>query len=627
MDARFLDYYNRELAYLRELGGEFAAAFPRVAGRLGMQGETVADPYVERLLEGFAFLAARIHVKIDAEFPRFSQRLLEVVYPHYLAPTPAMAIACFDGAGAQDGSIARLPRGTPMVSPPVAGGRTPCTFVTAHETDVWPLEILDVRADLPGGNLPAAASAALAGKKPVKSVLRIRLRLTRPEVLNSPLPERLCLHIAADEPDAGLLYEAVLGHGVGAVVSAADGRRAQVLAAPDTLRAEGFDTAQALLPTDARVFQGYRLLHEYFAFPVRYLFFSIGGVGAALTQLAAETEEPPDTFEVAILLDCEPATVAPVVSKHCLLPNCVPIINLFASSGKRLPISPGALEHHIVPDRTRPLDYEVYQVSGIAGFDRSNHSVRTFAPFYQHVGETTRAAQAFFSVRREPRRLSEVSERDGGRSGYRGSEVFVSLVDTLEAPWPERIEQIAAEMLLTNRDLPLFLPVGASLRVETRLPLRSAKILKGPSRPRPQVAEREMTWRLISHLSINYLALRDMDAGSGAAMLRELLGLYATLADPAMAAHAEAIVATHARAVNRRLPVAGPLVFGRGVALDVTLDERPFAGGSPYLFGALLEQFLSRHVSMNMFCELNLHSTTRGKLAAWPPRWGGRPDA
>ena len=135
-----------------------------------------------------------------------------------------------------------------------------------------------------------------------------------------------------------------------------------------------------------------------------------------------------------------------------------------------------------------------------------------------------------------------------------------------------------------------------------------------------------MTWRLISHLSLNYLALRDLDAGSGAAVLRELLGLYASLADPDVARHADSIVASDAQAVNRRLPVAGPLVFGRGVAVTLTVDERQFAGCSPYLFGALLEQFLSRHVSMNMFCEFALATVGRGRLAAWPPRWGGRPD-
>jgi len=617
MDSRFLDYYNRELIYLRELGAEFAAAFPQAAGRLGMQGETVADPYVERLLEGFAFLAARIHLKMDAEFPRFSQRLLEVIYPHYLAPTPAMAIAQIEDVGT-GGNSGTLPRGTRMTSKAVADTRTQCVFVSAQDTHLWPLEIQDMRVDFPDKSLPVRA---LPATQKVKAVLRIRLRFTQPEAVKSILPERLCFHIASAEPDASLLYEAILGHSLGVVVREQEGERFQLLTSKDNLRAEGFAPEQALLPTDARVFQGYRLLHEYFAFPARYLFFSIGQMGKTLSYLDAQQ------FEVAILLDCEPAAVAMLIGKQCLRLNCVPIINLFTSSGKRLPVNPGVLEHHIVPDRTRPLDYEVYQVLGIEGFDRSNHAVRSFEPFYQHLGESSHEARAFFSLRREPRRLSQLSERDGGRSGYRGSEIFASLVDQVEAPWPEAIEQMAIEMLLTNRDLPLFLSAGDALRIDTHLAQRSASLLNAPTRPRSPIAEREMTWRLISHLSINYLALRNLDAGSGAAVLRELLGLYAALADPAVAVHASAIVATEAKAINRRLPVTGPLVFGRGVAVDISVDERPFAGGSPYLFGAVLEQFLSRHVSMNMFCELSLHSSTRGKIAVWPPRFGGRPDA
>ena len=91
MDPRMLDHYNRELAYFREQGAEFATQFPKVAARLGMRDFEVADPYVERLLEGVAFMSARIQLKMDAEFPRFSQRLLDLIYPGYLAPTPAMA--------------------------------------------------------------------------------------------------------------------------------------------------------------------------------------------------------------------------------------------------------------------------------------------------------------------------------------------------------------------------------------------------------------------------------------------------------------------------------------------------------------------------------------------------------
>ena len=622
MDARFLDYYNRELAYLREMGGEFADAFPQVACRLGMQGDTVADPYVERLLEGFAFLAARVHVKLDAEFPRFSQRLLEVVYPHYLAPTPSMAIAALElGSHDPAGELAPgecLPRGTRMQGDVAGECSTPCTFVTAHDVEVWPIEILEARAELPGSGTPAACTEA---RIPVRGVIRLRLRLRYPPRGSAErvMPDRLVFHIAADEPAASQLYEAVLGHARGVAVGLPGGAR-EVVAARDTIRPEGFDAGQALLPIDARVFQGYRLLHEYFAFPSRFHFFSLNGIGHALRRLGSET------FEIELLLDRDPATVKPFVSRKSFALNCVPVVNLFPSVGNRLHVLPSASEHHVVVDRTRPMDFEVYRVHSVAGFDRANDRVRTFHPFYRQVGDEREARNAYFSTRREPRRISDKVHRSGGRSGYLGSEVFVSLVDTREAPWPERIEQLEVEMLLTNRDLSLLLPTGAPLAIETNLSLSRARIIRGPSRPRSQVAEREMTWRLISHLSLNYLALRDLDAGSGAAVLRELLGLYASLADPDVARHADSIVASDAQAVNRRLPVAGPLVFGRGVAVTLTVDERQFAGCSPYLFGALLEQFLSRHVSMNMFCEFALATVGRGRLAAWPPRWGGRPD-
>lgn len=623
MNSDFLDYYNRELGYLREMGGEFAAAFPKVASRLGMQGDTVADPYVERLLEGFAFLAARIHVKLDSEFPRFSQRLLEVVYPHYLAPTPAMAIVQLvadeqQGEDTQAGGML-IPRATRVSTAAVPGTQTPCTFTTGQDVEVWPIDVLDATAEMPGEDL---GDLRLDGVKPVKGIIRLHLRYRQRDPALRGFPDGLSFHIAAEDPDASVLYEAIVGRGLGVVVRGRLARGARTVLGRTAIKSEGFGAAQALLPTDSRVFQGYRLLHEYFAFPRRYLFFSLSGLEKGLRRIDE------DSFELVILLDCDPSTLGLQLSRKDFELNCVPVINLFPAPGNRLLVTPETLEHHVVADRTRPLDFEVYRVDAVNGFDRGNEPVRAFRPFYHYIApDCDGTGEAFFSVRRAPRRISEPAKRSGGRSGYLGSEVYLSLVDTKEAPWPERIDQLTVDLQLTNRDLPLLLPTGDVLRLEVDagFPVHG-RLIKGPTRPRNPVAEREMTWRLISHLSLNYLALRDMDPASGAGLLRELLGLYAALADPVVARHAEAITTTDTRAVNRRLPVSGPLVFGRGVAVAVTVDERPFAGGSPYLFGAVLEQFLSRHVSMNMFCELELLSTTRGSLAKWPPRWGGRPD-
>ncbi|MDR1424979.1 MAG: type VI secretion system baseplate subunit TssF [Azoarcus sp.] len=626
MDANFLDYYNRELAYLQELGAEFATAFPKVAGHLGMQqGGPVADPYVERLLEGFAFLSSRIHLKMDAEFPRFSQHLLEVVFPHYLAPTPAMAIVQIPldpEARARKDSVACLPRGTLLNSPVPTGAKTPCTFATAQDMEAWPLDITAASAGLPAGDLPAARF--LHGKT-AKGEIRLRLKYLVPGGTERLHPERLVFFLAASDALATKVFEELIGHCLAVGVSATGTSRAggPLFLPADAVRAEGFGGDQALLPGDPRVFQGYRLLHEYFAFPQRFLFFSINGLRAPLARLGK------DEFDLTVLLDRDPGSLANSVDKGCFALDCVPVINVFPRHGNRQVLTHAGVEHHIVPDRSRPLDYEVYRIDGAEGFDRGNTPINRFAPFYRHAGVDDGGCQAYFTLRRENRRLSESSQRNGARSSYAGSEVFLSIVDANEAPWSQRIDQLEVSMLLTNRDLPLLIATGGArdLAVDSGIPMSWGHILRGPTRPRYSVAEREMTWRLISHLSLNYLALRDTDAKSGAVALRELLGLYATLADPAVARHGNAIVAVRSSSVTRRLPVSGPLVFGRGIGIEVTVDEVPFAGSSPFLFGCVLEQFLARHVTMNMFCELSLVSATRGPIAAWPPRLGGRPDA
>lgn len=621
MDARLLDYYNRELAYLRELGAEFADAFPKVATRLGMNGLDVMDPYVERLLEGFAFLAARIHLKIDAEFPRFSQRLLEVVYPQYLAPTPAMCVVHVPYPGEMSAAALaglKVPRGTMMKSRPAGAQATRCTFVTKHDLTIWPVELERVYVGPPTADLTLPPPR---DGKSVKGVIRLSFRSLGNGGVRQLQADELGFFLGGDERVASQLYELIAGHRV-AVLQTQRHDGGWAVMSPSALRMEGFGVEQALLPTDSRVFQGYRLLHEYFAFPARFHFFTVTGLKRTFADLNG------DTFELVLLLDRPVAHLAPGVDRSAFRMNCTPAVNLFPHHAGRVLVSMAEYEHHVVPDRTRPLDYEVYRVDAVRGFDRGNAPLTNFRPFYQVLDSDMRRAGAFFSTRRESRRLSEAAERNGARSSYYGSEVFLSLVDGAEAPWNEDVEQLAIECLLTNRDLPLLMPASGEqdFALDSSHELPHANIVRGPTRPRPSVAERDMTWRLISHLSLNYLALKELDEQNGAAALRELLALYAALADPLVARHGEAVRGVRVEARTRRLPGVGPLVYGRGAGIDVTVDERGFSGHSPYLFGCVLEQYLSRHVAINSFTELSLCGATTGHVATWPPRWGGRPD-
>src|SRR3954469_12888040 len=173
MDPRLLEYYNRELQFVREMGAEFAQAYPRIAARLGMDGLECTDPYVERLLEGFAFLTSRVQLKLDAEFPRFTQSLLETLYPHYLAPTPSMVVVQLQpdlGEGALADGVT-VARGSALKSLVSKGEPTACEYRTSQDVTLWPVSIAEAQyytRDLAALELPSNIP-------PTKAALRLRL--------------------------------------------------------------------------------------------------------------------------------------------------------------------------------------------------------------------------------------------------------------------------------------------------------------------------------------------------------------------------------------------------------------------------------------------------------------------
>lgn len=626
MDARMLRYYSQELAYMREMGTEFAAAFPKIAARLALNATEVADPYVERLLEGFSFLSARVRLKLDAEFPRFTQHLLECVYPHYLAPTPAMAIVQMTPSMAE-GSLASgftVPRGTVLRGQIPRGEVTACQFRTAHELTLWPVDLVEARyvpfaPDLPLNTLGLA--------EPMQAVLRLRLRAASPYTFQQIMLDRLNLFLSGGDAIALKLYELILGSGLGVLV----GPPARPLPwfewlGRDAIQPVGFARDQALIPYTARSFSGYRLLHEYFAFPERFRFVEFTGLRKVLARHAAEE------IELAIPLARADATLGALVDKTGFALHCTPAVNLFSRRADRIHVTDQQAEHHVLVDRTKPMDFEVYGVEHAVGYSEGLAAEQEFRPFYASVdSDGAQPAHGYFTMRREPRALSERQRRDGARTSYIGSEVSLSLVDAREAPYSGTIRQLAVDVLVTNRDLPLLMPVGSErdFSLAISAPVEGIRCLRGPSRPRPAVVDGEIPWRLTSHLSLNYLTVADLDEERGAAALREFLELYADLVDADMPDAASRRQAQGVRRVSvsprtRRLPAPGPIVFGRGLEIRMTVDENAFAGASAFLLGTVLEQVFARLASMNTFTELVLVSERRGEIKRWPPRMAAR---
>jgi len=622
MDPRLLRYYNEELRHLREMGAEFAQQFPKIASRLGMEGLEVTDPYVERLLEGFAFLAGRIQLKIDAEFPRFTQRLLEIVYPQFLAPTPSMLVAQVHPE-LGDPSLAngiKLPRGSLLHGQPGKAGATACEFRTAHELTMWPLELTQVEyfshaADLPMASVPEW--------RKYRSGLRLRIRTTAGLDFAQLALNDLRLHCTGTDDVAYRLHELACGHAMGVLVLPSKRPAAwHETLEGDCIEAAGFGDDEALLPQTLHGFEGYRLLQEYFAFPQRFLFFDICGIGEALRKHGG------NEADIVILFSRPDNALLQAVDVSCMALHAVPAINLLEKRCDRIHVSTDSADFHVVPDRTRPMDYEVHSLLEVQGYGTGVNSEWQFLPFYNAFHTEDRGHAAYYSMQREPRLLSQHQQREGPRTSYIGTEIYLSVVDAREAPFPAELRQLGVRALCTNRDLPVLMPVGTpkgDLTLAQTAPVKMIQVIKGPSRPVSAMRESNLAWKLINQLSLNHLSLTDTDAEQGAAAMRQILRLYAQTGDAGAQRQVDGVRSVVMKSVVRRLPMPGPITFGRGVELKVEIDDLAFEGASAFLLGCVLERFVARHVSINGFTQMRMHSAGRGDILVGRPRVGVRP--
>lgn len=623
MDPRLLRLYDQELRFVRELGGEFASEFPKIAGRIGLDAFECADPYVERLLEGFAFLAARVQLKLESEFPTFTQNLLDIVYPHFLAPTPSMAVVNFkpDLQGGKFENGYSIPRDTALFGILGKGDVTACEFRTAHDVTIWPIALTEVEYL---GGAAAVSAQGLADQRGAKAAIRLRLSTIGQVPFSALSMQSLVLFVRGATLDASAnILEQVLANPLGLAIRPPTRPVPWQTSLPKTTVGQlGLLENEALLPIGPRSFQGYRLLNEYFSFPERFFFFSLNGLGPSVRRTTG-TE-----LDVFILLDRENKVLARGLSPENFLLNCTSAINVFPKRLDRIHVTDKTNEHHVIPDRNRPVDFEVFQLLSVSGQGADLEHEQEFLPFYAR-SDLTRDSDlgAYYTIRRLPRMLSAKQRRTGARTNYIGSEVFISLVDAHEAPYRAELRQLSLRALCTNRDLPLLMPLGkgrADFTVEIGAPLESIRCIAGPTRPRPSRAHGDISWRLISHLALNYLSITNAADGNGAAALRDILSLYADVSDVATAKQIEGIKSVKSMPVIRRLPGAGQTAIARGLEIAVTFDETAFQGIGVFVLGMVLAQFFSRYVSINSFTETVINTLDRAEVMRWPMTIGRR---
>ena len=600
MGDELLPYYNEELSHIRHMAAEFARDHPKIAARLRISADTVEDTHVERLIEAFAYLNARIRHKLDDDFPELTDAMLGVLYPHYLAPIPSMAIIQLRAAADLAGRYELQPN-LEIDTEPVDG--EPCRFRTCYRLSLWPISVAD--AALSGSAVDAPPVAELAD---VTSVLKLSLACTAKDARFSDLrPDRLQFYLRGQGQFVFPLYELLFNDVIRIAVADPDSDAAPVFLTSDNIAPVGFERDQGLLPYPPQSFIGYRLLSEFFAFPQKFLFFELVGLGDALAEIGKQVD-------VYFYLGRSVAELEQKVSRETFALGCTPMVNLFAKRAEPIQLDQTVYEYRVVPDARRPKASEVYSIDRVTASGPDN-AKSTYHPLFGTThGATDRETNAYWKPARRP-----------APSSNPGTEVFLSFVDLALNPAaaPKWIAHVETTCL--NRDLPGRLPFGGG---EPRLRLgqgaaaiEKIECLTAPTRTlRPPVRHAAM-WRLISHLTLNHLSISDRQ--QGAAALREILKLYDFRESAETRAMIEGIVSVDSRFVTARMPGRGAGALVRGVEVTIEFDEKRFSGSGVYLFATVLERFLALYCSINSFTRLVAKVRGReGVLRKWRPRAG-----
>lgn len=608
MRDELLLYYENELNYLRQLGAEFGLKYPRIAGRLVLEPDKCDDPHVERLLEAFAFLAARVHLKIDDEFPEITEALLSILYPHYIRPLPSMSIVEMH-LDADQGGVAtpqKIPRGAVLNSRPVAG--VPCQFRTCFDTTVLPLKIAAGEWTSPDRLSPAVKSLDAV------AAIRIEFRAPQDVMLPGLGIDNLRLHIAGEANVSHTLYELLCANTVQVLVRdpTPNSKVRSVVLRGDSLRPAGFSEAESMLPYPRRSFPGYRLLQEYFTFPDKFFFLDVAGLGEALSTGYK------NRFELVFLIsqfeqtDRRQALELGVNAKTFRI-NTTPIVNLFMQTCEPILLDQRRYEYPVVPDVRRPQATEVFSIDEVVSINPQSNEVQRFEPFYSFRHATQRdKKQTFWLAHR----------RQSSKTGDEGTEVSVSLVDLSARLIRPDIDTLTLRTTCTNRDLPsrlTFANEAGDFEIEGGAAIKRIVALRKPTASIRPPSGKAALWRLISHLSLNYLSLVE----EGREAFQEILKLYNFTGSAYSEKQIDGVVnLTSARHFARLISENG-ITFARGTRVHLELDEEMFTGGGVFLFASVIERFLGEYVSINSFSQLVVRTKQRKEaLKEWPPRAG-----
>ncbi|KAB2850050.1 MAG: type VI secretion system baseplate subunit TssF [Ignavibacterium sp.] len=604
-------YFEREYNFLQTAGEEFAKKHPTLGSRLRMSERERKDPFVERLFEGFAFLAGRIQERLDDEFPEIAGGILEILFPNLLKPFPSCSIlqlkhkpgAISKPIVVEKCSEIQTASAKYKVRYKVYAGvsdksrltekEEPADFIfrTTQDVILRPMTLSDVTVeDSTKGN----------------TILKLKIQPDRNVDYESLQMNNFQLYLqGAASIKFELLYFLTNFVSSVSVKELSDTKAAYTeikdfkIEIPDLYSEDYSARDNSILPYSKQTFSGYKLLQEYFSFPEKFFFIQING----LEQF--KSSEQSGLFEIKIDFNRRIVKEKWATLKNIAL-HCTPIVNLFSRMTEEVIVNQRLPEYYIVPDIDRRKSREIYSVDKVSGISESKIEQYKYIPISSHdildTSDPDYNYKRFFSVFRR----TQVSDM---------SETFIRLFGPSmeEDDFPK--ETLSIQATLSNGFLPAsYLEVGVikepinfPVGIEASNITIPTDVLEGPDKS-------NYLWSLIANLSVSYTSLSEVET------LKNILNLYNWFK-----------VHNHPnkKRIDGILKIDKPKIISkiknrsiiRGIEFHITIDPNEFehGAGDIYLFGLILNKFLSQYVTVNSFIQLRITESGTNKEYLWEP--------
>jgi type VI secretion system protein ImpG len=496
--------------------------------------------------------------------------------------------------------------GTPLHSKPVGG--VPCAFRTCYPVTLWPVAVNAAEITAPSRLKPPLAAVDS------DRAIRVELQCAKDASFPALKMGKLRFYLDGESGVVNTIYELLFSrlNRIQIRDLTPGSRLAPITLPASSLRAVGFESDEGMVPSPASTFAGHRLLMEYFAFPEKFFFIDLCGLERIADAGFKESIEiifllaPGEGAERLERLELE-------ISKKTFRLGCAPIVNLFQQTAEPVQLTHQRAEYAVNPDVRRPYAVEVYSINEVGAVNTATQKIRQIEPFYslRHSGRDG-DRDCFWLARHRASTLPNDN----------GTDVFLSVVDLALKNADPGANVLTIRTTCSNRDLPGRLPFGnqdSDFEIEGATPMKRIVALIKPTKTQRPVLGKGALWRLVSHLSLNYLSLVEQ----GKEALKEILRLYDTGRSAYSQNVIQSILEVKSRRHFARLVSEHGVSFARGLRIEIQLDEQQFTGGGAFLFGAVLDRFFGMAASLNSFTQLSITTPQRKEpLHEWQPRSG-----